>query len=173
MATKTSILVFYLKLSGASQQFFRWASIITLIVVNIAGCALTVLNIVRCNPLGAVFNYPLPDTAKCMNILQLSFSSAPINIITDLAILFLPMPILTGLRLPRKQKVGLIAVFGRLFIWWKDLRSSDIRFRTWCFCHFGWCLEDSVPPAGVTTCAYLGKPRRKRFCGFGRSGLRM
>jgi hypothetical protein len=40
-------------------------------------------------------------------------SSAPVNILTDLAILFLPMPILTALCLPRKQKIILIALFGQ------------------------------------------------------------
>ncbi|TIA60466.1 hypothetical protein D6C83_03244 [Aureobasidium pullulans] len=39
-------------------------------------------------------------------------SSAPVNIITDLAILFLPMPILTSMRLPKKQKTILVITFG-------------------------------------------------------------
>ena len=112
MATKTSILSFYLNLSK-TQPIFRWASIATLVVVNAAGLALTFLNIFQCQPVEDVFQDPLPPSAKCIDIVTLYLSSAPVNIITDLAILFLPMPILTSMRLPRKQKTILVFTFGK------------------------------------------------------------
>lgn len=111
MATKTSILIFYLTLSK-SQQIFRWFTFATLIVTDAAGLALTLLNVVQCHPISAVFQSPLPASATCTDIVTLYLSSAPVNIITDLAILFLPMPILTGMRLPRKQKIILIITFS-------------------------------------------------------------
>ena len=111
MATKTSILIFYLSLSK-NQQIFKWASWATLAVVNIAGLALTFLNIFQCTPVGAVFQQVVPAGAVCTNIVSLYLSSAPVNIITDLVMLFLPMPILTGIRLPRKQKIILIITFS-------------------------------------------------------------
>lgn len=111
MATKTSILIFYLTLSK-TQKIFRWATIVTLAVVNIGGLALTFLNIFQCRPVTAAFKNPVPDSATCTNIVTLYLSSAPLNIITDLAILFLPMPILTSMRLPKKQKTILIITFG-------------------------------------------------------------
>ena len=111
MATKTSILIFYLTLSE-TQKIFRWATIITLAVVNIGGLALTFLNIFQCRPVTAAFENPVPDSATCTNIVTLYLSSAPLNIITDLAMLFLPMPILTSMQLPKKQKTILIITFG-------------------------------------------------------------
>jgi fucose permease len=111
MATKTSILLFYLTLSK-TQKVFQWATIATLVVVNIGGLALTVLNILQCRPVGAAWSSPVPNTAKCTNIVTIYLSSAPLNIITDLAILFLPMPILTRMRLPKKQKIILVITFG-------------------------------------------------------------
>ena len=111
MATKTSILIFYLTLSE-NQRVFRFLSWTTLVVVNVAGIALTILNIVQCQPVSAVFKSPIPQGAVCTDIVTLFISSAPVNIITDLAILFLPMPILTGMRLPRKQKIILIITFS-------------------------------------------------------------
>lgn len=111
MATKTSILIFYLTLSK-NQQIFRWTTFATLFVVNTAGIALTFLNILQCHPVGAVFANPFPPTAVCTDIVTLYLSSSPVNIITDLAILFLPMPILTSMRLPRKQKIILIITFS-------------------------------------------------------------
>ena len=111
MSTKTSILIFYLTLSK-NQQVFRWATYATLFVVNAAGFALTLLNVLQCHPVGAVFQETPPATATCTDIVTLYLSSSPVNIITDLAILFLPMPILTGMRLPRKQKIILIITFS-------------------------------------------------------------
>ncbi|KAF2740697.1 MFS monosaccharide transporter-like protein [Polyplosphaeria fusca] len=111
MATKTSILIFYLTLSK-TQKIFRWTTIATFAVVNVGGLALTLLNILQCRPVGAAFKTPVPDTASCTNIVTIYLSSAPLNIATDLAILFLPMPILTAMRLPKKQKVILVVTFG-------------------------------------------------------------
>ncbi|TLD18831.1 MFS general substrate transporter [Venturia nashicola] len=111
MATKTSILLFYLNLSK-SEKIFRWATFATLAVVNLAAIALTFLNTFQCSPVGAAFKTPVPAQDHCQYIVVLYLSSAPVNIITDLAILFLPMPILTGMRLPSKQKIILIITFG-------------------------------------------------------------
>jgi fucose permease len=111
MATKTSILVFYLTLSK-THKVFRRATIATLIVVNVGGMALTILNIIQCRPLTAAFASPVPPSASCTNIVTIYLSSAPLNIITDLAIFFLPMPILTSMRLPKKQKIILVITFG-------------------------------------------------------------
>jgi fucose permease len=109
--TKTSILVFFLSLSK-DEILFRRLNYLTLIVVNVAGAALTFLNIFQCRPPRAAFTYPVPDKGTCTDIVTLYLSSAPVNIITDLAILLLPMPLLTGMRLPKKQKIILVATFS-------------------------------------------------------------
>lgn len=111
MTVKTSILVFYLTLTRG-ELVFRWANYVTLFVVNAAGLALTLVNVFQCKPVGAAVSYPLPANAKCTDILTLYLCSSPANIITDLAILFLPMPILTQMRLPRKQKIILVITFS-------------------------------------------------------------
>ncbi|RAL05755.1 putative MFS monosaccharide transporter [Aspergillus ibericus CBS 121593] len=111
MAVKTSILVFYLTLTQG-EKVFRWANYVTLFVVNAAGFALTLVNVFQCRPVGAAVAYPLPAGAQCIDILTLYLSSSPVNIVTDLAILFLPNPILTQMRLPRKQKIILVITFS-------------------------------------------------------------
>ncbi|KAE8323319.1 major facilitator superfamily domain-containing protein [Aspergillus sergii] len=111
MAVKTSILVFYLTLTQG-ERVFRCANYVTLFVVNAAGLALTLVNVFQCRPVGAAFSYPLAPDAHCTDILTLYLSSSPVNIITDLAILFLPNPILTQMRLPRKQKIILVITFS-------------------------------------------------------------
>jgi fucose permease len=111
MATKTSILLLYLNLTQ-TEKIFRWANWGTLAIVNLAGLALTLLNTFQCRPISAAFLTPVPQQDHCEYIVTLYLSSAPVNIITDLAILFLPMPLLTAMRLPRKQKIILIITFG-------------------------------------------------------------
>lgn len=111
MAVKTSILVFYLTLTKG-EKVFRWANYVTLFAVNAAGLALTLVNVFQCRPVHAAHSYPLPPDAHCIDILTLYLSSSPVNIITDLAILFIPNPILTQMRLPRKQKIILVITFS-------------------------------------------------------------
>lgn len=113
MLTKTSIIVFYLSvMSEDVDPVFKWCNWITLALTNITGTALTFLNIFQCRPISAGYEYPGPPNPKCTDIVTLYLSSAPVNIITDLALLLLPMPILTGLRLPKKQKIILIVTFS-------------------------------------------------------------
>jgi hypothetical protein len=111
MAVKTSILVFYMTLTR-NQKVFRNANYVTLAVVNAAGLALTLVNIFQCQPVSAAWLANQPSDAHCTDIVTLYLSSSPVNIITDLAVLFLPMPILTQMRLPKKQKIILVITFS-------------------------------------------------------------
>jgi fucose permease len=111
MATKTSILIFYLRLARNTKPLLRIASYITLAVVNIAGIVLTFLNVFQCKPVAAVFGN-MGDNATCIPLVTLYLASAPVNIITDLAILCLPIPVLTGMTLPQKEKTILVMTFA-------------------------------------------------------------
>lgn len=113
MLIKTSIITFYISvMSRDVDKVFKWCNWLTLAVVNIGGLAFTFLAIFQCIPVSAGYHYPIPDNAKCTDIVTLYLSSAPVNIITDIAILLLPMPILTGMRLPKKQKIILVFTFS-------------------------------------------------------------
>ncbi|KAI1081117.1 MFS general substrate transporter [Whalleya microplaca] len=110
MATKSSILIFYLRLSKNTQRVLRLASWVVLTVVNVAGLVLTLMNIFQCRPVQAAFD-PYNGPASCIPLLTEFICSAPINIVTDLAILALPLPVLTSMRLPPRQKIILIITF--------------------------------------------------------------
>src|SRR5277367_3332422 len=111
MVTKTSILIFYLRLSRNTVKLLRIASYVTLAIVNIAGIVLTFLNVFQCKPVSAVFDGS-GSSDQCIPLVTLYLASAPVNIITDLAILVLPIPVLTGMRLPQKQKTILVVTFA-------------------------------------------------------------
>lgn len=112
MATKSSILAFYLTLPTINKTF-KWACVATLFVVNAGGLALSLVTIFQCSPIDAAWNVTTAiSQGHCIDIVTIFLSSTPLNIITDLAILFLPIPILTGMRLPRKQKIILVITFS-------------------------------------------------------------
>ncbi|PWY89222.1 MFS general substrate transporter [Aspergillus heteromorphus CBS 117.55] len=111
MTVKTSFLVFYLSFAKGHPTF-RLAIYATLFVVNVAGLVLTFLNVFQCSPVAAAFTSSLRSTAKCLNVISLALTSAPVNILTGLAILFLPIPMLTNMNLPRSQKVIVTGLFG-------------------------------------------------------------
>lgn len=110
MATKTSILIFYLRMARNTQNILRVASYVTLGIVNTAGFVLTFLNAFRCHP--PIAAYTPNSNGTCISIVTLFLCSAPVNIITDLAILVLPIPVLTGMRLPQRQKTVLVFTFA-------------------------------------------------------------
>jgi fucose permease len=111
MAAKTSVLIFYLRLAKHTQVVLRYASWATLIVVNLAGTVLTFMNVFQCSPVDAAWNVGLYDKAKCIPLLTEFICAAPVNVITDLAILALPIPVLTSMRLPSRQKTILVLTF--------------------------------------------------------------
>ncbi|XDG04118.1 hypothetical protein ABKA04_003733 [Annulohypoxylon sp. FPYF3050] len=111
MATKTSVLVFYLRLSKNTQRVMRIASWAVLAIVNLAGVVLTLINLFQCRPIAAAYDTHTQPT-YCIPLLTQFLCSAPVNVITDLAILALPLPVLTSMRLPRRQKIILILTFA-------------------------------------------------------------
>ena len=84
-------------------------SYVVLILVNVAGTVLTFMNIFQCRPVEAAFT---DVQGQCIPLLTEFICSAPVNIITDLAILALPIPVLTGMRLPIRQKTILVLTFA-------------------------------------------------------------
>ncbi|KAJ6109955.1 MFS transporter [Penicillium sp. IBT 16267x] len=115
MAVKSSILVFYLNLTKQSAGSARWvriATYITLVFVNVAGFTLTCLFTFGCHPLSVSLNLFAANVGQCLDQVILYVVSAPINLVTNIAIFLIPLPLLTALRLPRKQKIILLLTFS-------------------------------------------------------------
>lgn len=110
MATKNAILIFYIRVAKDTQVFLKITSYIILVIVNIAGVALTFLNGFQCTPANAAFTPWI--SGHCMSVLALYLCSAPVNVFTDLAILVVPIPVVTSIQLPRKQKIILVFTFA-------------------------------------------------------------
>jgi hypothetical protein len=85
---------------------------LTLGFVNVAGLVMTLVSILQCLPISAAFRVSAPPGANCIDIVAFNISTTPVNIITDFAIFFLPLATLWRVRLPRRQKIILLIVFG-------------------------------------------------------------
>ena len=74
------------------------------------GAAMQFGSIFICTPVAYFWDRTIAN-GHCVNLLAFWFSNASFNIVTDLMICVLPVPVLSSLQLPRKQKFVLIAVF--------------------------------------------------------------
>jgi hypothetical protein len=112
MAVKSSILVFYLNITKLNAGWVRIATYITLVFTNVAGVTLTCLFTFGCHPLSVSLDLFAANAGQCLDQVILYTVSAPINLVTDIAIFLIPLPLLTPLRLPRKQKIVLLLTFS-------------------------------------------------------------
>ncbi|EFQ98837.1 hypothetical protein MGYG_01852 [Nannizzia gypsea CBS 118893] len=110
MLTKTSVLLYYLE-SITKTRAFRWAAYATLFVVNAAGLALLFVNIFRCKPIRSVYTYPAIKDTVCINFVDLNLASVPLNVVTDFAILVLPLPVITQMAMPFSHRTAIILMF--------------------------------------------------------------
>ncbi|KAL2810780.1 hypothetical protein BJX63DRAFT_305004 [Aspergillus granulosus] len=123
--TKISILLQYLRIFP-SYRFCIICYIVLGVVVLYSTWAI-VSGFVNCVPIAKFWDRELSGT--CLSFEALWFFNASMNITTDLTLLILPMPLLSQLHLPKKQKFALLAVFalGGLVVITSILRLYSLR----------------------------------------------
>ncbi|CAI7590068.1 unnamed protein product [Penicillium palitans] len=92
---------------------FRLATYIIMGCLVVIGLWSTLSGFFFCNPVHAFWN-PSEEVrkTKCLPSGPVWFTNAAFQTVTDLVILILPMPLLWKLQLPKRQKWGIIVVFG-------------------------------------------------------------
>lgn len=111
MAAKSSILTFYLTLTQEKKLFYR-ANYVLLFIVNAVGLVLLITTVFQCKPVSAVFQLEKQTKEVCNNEFISAISTSPYEIATDIALIFIPIPLLTRIRLPFRQRVILVLTFG-------------------------------------------------------------
>ncbi|KAH7337358.1 hypothetical protein BKA66DRAFT_435411 [Pyrenochaeta sp. MPI-SDFR-AT-0127] len=105
--TKSSIILQYLRVFTTRRfQIACWlvmAVVVAYTVWTIFG------SIFACVPVRAFWTR---EPAKCINQFAMWFTNAAINILTDFAIIILPMPVIRSLNLARRQKQALMGIFA-------------------------------------------------------------
>ncbi|KAI1628765.1 50S ribosomal protein L36e [Exophiala viscosa] len=106
---KDSILYQYLRFFV--QRRYRYAAWALIIFIGVVGLIMILTSAFSCWPIEYYWDKTV-EGGHCVNMLAFWFSFSAFNILTDLAVWALPMPVLKSLQLPRKQKMSLIAVFA-------------------------------------------------------------
>ncbi|KAL4866041.1 hypothetical protein BDV12DRAFT_187754 [Aspergillus spectabilis] len=106
--TKASIIFLYLRIFVTPK--FILAARIVLGVIVIYGLWTVISAFLNCLPVNSFWDTSIPG--KCIPKAFLWFFNAGMNIATDIAVLILPVPVLSHLRLPRRQKFGVILIFA-------------------------------------------------------------
>ncbi|KFY05662.1 hypothetical protein V491_09070 [Pseudogymnoascus sp. VKM F-3775] len=69
----------------------------------------TFIKLFRCTPMAAGWQFtPTDSDYHCIDVVVIHLSTMPLNILSDLAIILLPLPVISTLRLPRRQKLILV-----------------------------------------------------------------
>ncbi|KAM7202677.1 hypothetical protein V8F33_002603 [Rhypophila sp. PSN 637] len=112
--TRISILLLYRRIF--TYDWAKRAIEVSLAVVSILGIWFVISVCTACVPLQAYWQWDLmfqPDGPKvtCLPY-QIWWTNAALHLTSDLIIIALPMPILSTLKLPKRQKYALVGVFA-------------------------------------------------------------
>lgn len=72
------------------------------------------INIFICVPVSKFWTPDLPG--RCLDSLAIWYMMAGFNLVTDLVVFCMPLPVIKSLNLPRKQKMMLFAIFSLGFL---------------------------------------------------------
>nr|CDP22942.1 Putative protein of unknown function [Podospora anserina S mat+] len=109
--SRISILLLYRRIF--TYSWAKRAIQIVLVLVVLIGIWLVVSVCTACIPLEAFWNWSLFFTQEvyCQPG-NIWWANAALHIVSDLVIMALPMPVLSALKLPRRQKYALVGVFA-------------------------------------------------------------
>ncbi|KAI2619196.1 hypothetical protein GGR54DRAFT_132364 [Hypoxylon sp. NC1633] len=109
-STKLSILALYYRIFAA--QRFRIVVIITAIFVVMWLLAMEILLGFGCRPVQGWWDAAVAATATCVDKVAFTYSTNITNLITDLWIFTMPIPIILGLQASTDKKIGLCFLFS-------------------------------------------------------------
>ncbi|MCJ1459191.1 hypothetical protein MMC28_009568 [Mycoblastus sanguinarius] len=164
-AIKISILLFYRRLYPVRSLHIT-SSIIGAIVVAWY-IAIQVTAIVQCLPIR--YYWQRTGQGYCIHLIRFNIALASINLVTDVAVLILPIPAIWRLQLPKSKKIGLSAVFlaGLLVciasvIRLKTLTGIDAKDITWSNAYPGlWAAIEASLGVVAACLPSLGRIRHK------------
>lgn len=106
--TKVAILLLYARIFV--QKPFRVLCWVLMGLVMSYCTASVVVGIFQCTPLPRYWDRAIPGT--CIDTQKFWYANGSFNIVTDVIIILLPMPVFYTLRLRRQQKVALMFIFA-------------------------------------------------------------
>lgn len=104
------MLCFYLRLS--QQPTFRKICYGTIAYIVASAGIVTILGVFGCTPLRAGWDHDPALNGRCVDPARYLYVYCAMNIVTDLMLLALPIPVILKMQLNPKTKYGLVAMFA-------------------------------------------------------------
>ncbi|WQF79207.1 hypothetical protein CDEST_04221 [Colletotrichum destructivum] len=172
--TKISILLLYIRV--LTYDLARLLAKILLAVVIVSHAWIIVSILTTCVPLQASWRWDPTDPPVYCHPPPVFWGNVCLHLATDFLIFLLPLPIISSMRLPRRQKTGLYFVFCLAFlvcaisilrlvrIFHRDQTPEQVMDVTWSAVSIAnlTCVE--VHAAIVTACLPTLKPLLCRLC---------
>ncbi|KAL0638667.1 hypothetical protein Q9L58_002245 [Maublancomyces gigas] len=112
--TKTSMLVFYLRL--ATERPFRIVIYISITYLTLSFGIVTFIHVFSCSPISGAWDRRPSMKSICITTM-LDYHFAAVNVLmTDILMIVLPIPIVLRLRMKWLAKLGLMAMFSMGFL---------------------------------------------------------
>ncbi|KAF5026133.1 hypothetical protein F66182_1781 [Fusarium sp. NRRL 66182] len=105
---KLALLIFYLRISP--QRWFKIATWTTLLIISGYTIGTFFAVIFACKPIAMSWDVTITE-GTCINRPGLYIATAAVNIISDIILFVLPLPMVVNLQIPFKQKIGLMGIF--------------------------------------------------------------
>ena len=109
---KLSILFFYDRIFGILKPMFRSVALVTggFVIAYIVAGILGIL--LQCVPLRVLWEPPNDDPPGCIRVSTLITTLGVVNIVTDIIILSLPLPLVWRLQLSKVRRWQLVVAFS-------------------------------------------------------------
>lgn len=99
----------------------RLCNTIVMVIVVACNAWVVVASFISCVPLEAVWDKSVEGFCLPLGV---KASNAYLHIATDFIIFFLPIPTIAKLKLPRRQKIGLVLVFAVAFLYVRPVKCA-------------------------------------------------
>jgi len=112
---KLAVLILLFRIFGIDSRL-RWVCFVLGPIIFLWSFISAVITIFRCRPIIAgwslQYNWAHPHGSKCLDRIKLVTVFGWYNIISDFILILLPMPILWGMHLSWRKKIGVAVVFA-------------------------------------------------------------
>ncbi|KAK1829511.1 hypothetical protein QBC39DRAFT_125812 [Podospora conica] len=112
--SKLSILFLYIHIF--TYKWARLAGQVLMAIVILTSVFMLVATVTACIPLEAYWNFFIPRESVYCHPQGYWWANTGMHMVTDFLIFLLPLPVVWGIRLPRRQKFMLFSIFGLGFV---------------------------------------------------------
>lgn len=105
---KVSILLFYLRLFSNTKAF-RIAAYVNIGYTIAWAISTWIVNLMVCTPVAYYYDRTIPG-GHCSNQAISGSVNGGLSLLGDVAILVLPIPVIWGLKMNKRRKIGIIAI---------------------------------------------------------------